>query len=222
MTVFRRVLVCLRDGHSHSGVRARARRAAGRAELLRRELGGWLGWRTRPGPEHHRSRAFGLRGRRIAGRSRRRDRGEPDLGPARSESDGLAAHQHVVVGDPPAVDEGAVGAAQVPEHVEIADEGDRRVPARDIEVLIGVELQLRLGMAPDADVGLGEDVGLACARAGKEGELGSHAWWRAPGQPWPNSMKRPRATASSVMSPTSSQRGWGCGFGRGTGAGLPV
>src|SRR5258708_39951144 len=66
--------------------------------------------------------------------------------------------------DPLAVDEGAVLAAQVLEEKPVWGARDRGVPRRDVEVALGVEADVRQGMASDSDVRFGEGFDLAGAR----------------------------------------------------------
>jgi hypothetical protein len=81
----------------------------------------------------------------------------------------------MIVGKTAPVDERAVGAPQIAQHVHHAVERDRGVPAGDVEIFVGVELQLTLRVPADADVGLAEYAGLAGLGPREDGEFGLHA-----------------------------------------------
>jgi len=64
--------------------------------------------------------------------------------------------QPAVGGDLLAVHEGAVGAAEVADGPGLAGLEDGGVPGAGVEVLVGMELEVGLGMAADTDVRLVE------------------------------------------------------------------
>jgi hypothetical protein len=128
--------------------------------------GGGEGRPRRRGALRQAGRA-GFRRRRLA----RVDYVELERRARVAEGDDVAIGEMDVALDPLAVDEGAVLAAQVLEDKPVGGACDRGVPRRDVEVALGVEADVRQGMASDADVRFGGDFDLAGARAREELEL---------------------------------------------------
>ena len=90
------------------------------------------------------------------------------------ECDHVAVLEGHVARDARAVDERAVGAAQVAQQEALALTHDARVPGGDIDVAVRVEAHVGEGMTAQPDVGLAEDLDLPDACAREEREPGVH------------------------------------------------
>src|SRR2546426_719011 len=141
-------------------------------------------------------------------RDREEQQAEEHLGGA-AELVGLARDLHR---DTDAVDERPVPAAQILDDERVAAAHDGGVAGRHVEIALGVESDVREGMAPEADVRLDEGFGLSDPRPREKLELGLH---------WPRfTQYSTPATIATASSAARIRRQRACFAG--TGGGLPL
>jgi len=132
--------------------------------------------------------------------------------PLGTEADHVAVVQRRVPLDARAVDERPVPAAQILDDERVAAAHDGGVAGRHVEIALGVESDVREGMAPEADVGLDEGFGLSDPRPREKLELGLH---------WPRfTQYSTPATIATASSAARIRRQRACFAG--TGGGLPL
>ena len=141
------------------------------------------------------------------------DHGKLDRRPIRPEADDVAVLQQRVTGNPLAVDESAVAAAEVLQDKPFRLVHDRGMARRDVQIALRVEADVGQGVTAKTDIAFAERVDLPRAGSGQKLELGFHRF----------RLKYQTMAAITAIAASRMRRVLGLVFSRlGTGGRLPL